>query len=95
MMHEVEVHLIVKDSGLVIGRFHPKPIMEANPFFLIGTRLPIIEAAFRHHPNELETVIGVGSQKTVDTIFVLGVSDHPDLMGPGHLPSPVPSESGL
>ena len=66
MMHEVEMHLIVEDSSLVISLFHPKPIVEANPSFLIGPWLPIIEAAFRHDPNELDTVVGVRREKTVD-----------------------------
>jgi hypothetical protein len=95
MMHEVEVHLLVEDSSFLISLFHPKPIVEANTSFLIGPRGPIVEAAFRHHPNELDTVIRVQREKTVDESFVFGVSNHPDLMCTGHLPSPVPSKSGL
>ena len=59
MMDEVEVDLLVEDSSFRISLSHPKPIMEANTSFLIGPRDPIVEAAFRHHPNEMDTVIGV------------------------------------
>lgn len=59
MMNEVEVDLLVEAGSLPISLFHPKPIMEANTPFLIGPRGPIVEAALRHHPNEIDTVIGV------------------------------------
>src|SRR5271163_1104476 len=63
MMHEVEVHLLVEDSSFLISRFHPKPIVETNTSFLIGPRGPIVEAVFRHHPNELDTVVRVQREK--------------------------------
>lgn len=95
MMHEVKVHLLVEDRSLLVSLFHPEPVVEANPSFLIGPWDPIVKAAFRHDPNELDAVIRVRREITVDTGFVFRMSDDPNLMGPGHLPSPVPGKSRL
>ena len=95
MMHDIEVHLVMEGSSLVVSLFHPMPVVETNPPFLIGPGFPIIEAGFRDYPNELDTVIRICSKKSVDTVFVFRVSNDPDLMEPRHLPSPVPGKSGL
>ncbi len=80
MMHDIEVHLVMQGSSLVVSLFHPVPVMEANPSLLIGPGFPIIEAGFRDYPNELDAVAWICCKKSVDTIFVFRVSNDPDLM---------------
>jgi hypothetical protein len=56
-MDEIELHLFVKNSSLVVGLAQPKPVMEPDASFLILAWNPTIEAIFYSDPMEFEVVI--------------------------------------
>jgi hypothetical protein len=56
-MGEIELHLFVENSSLLVSLAQPKPIMEPDALFLILAWNPTIEATIYSDPMEFEVVI--------------------------------------
>jgi hypothetical protein len=56
-MDEIEPHLFVKNSSVLVGFAQPQPIMESDAFFLTLARNPTIEATIYSDPTEFEVII--------------------------------------
>jgi len=69
--------------------------METNSSLLIKAWGPIVKTTLGSGPDELNSRIGLGSEVLVDPVLIFRMSDHPNLVGAGQLPRPIPCESGF